>query len=218
MSEAIKKPQNKLSLSPQAEELPTIESLYKNKALTVEKNKLAILLNQPPAASWIAEHPLVKTKDKTGKSAPLQYLPIERVEWLMVTIYKSWWVEVKNIQLIGNAVVVTVRVWYLDPVEGVEKFTDGVGAQPLQTQKGAGATDWNKLNTMSVQMAAPSAESFAIKDACEKLGKLFGKDLNRGRDLNFIHLNKQEEKIKSLDDKFTPAPKSKPRRKITPKK
>ena len=28
-------------------------------------------------------------------------------------------------------------------------------------------------------MAAPAAESYAIKDAVEKLGKLFGKDLNR---------------------------------------
>ena len=27
--------------------------------------------------------------------------------------------------------------------------------------------------------AAPAAESYAIKDAAEKLGKIFGKDLNR---------------------------------------
>jgi len=34
-------------------------------------------------------------------------------------------------------------------------------------------------------MALPSAESFAIKDAAQKLGKLFGKDLNRRETVAF---------------------------------
>lgn len=33
--------------------------------------------------------------------------------------------------------------------------------------------------------ALPTAESYAIKDAAEKLGKLFGKDLNRKDELAF---------------------------------
>jgi hypothetical protein len=28
-------------------------------------------------------------------------------------------------------------------------------------------------------MAAPAAESYALKDAAEKLGRIFGKDINR---------------------------------------
>jgi hypothetical protein len=32
----------------------------------------------------------------------------------------------------------------------------------------------------------PSAKSFAVKDACEHLGRLFGKDLNRESSLEFV--------------------------------
>lgn len=181
-----------------AAEVPTIENLYKNKGMIIKKNQLATLLNKDPSPQWIAEHPIIKVKNQQGKRVPLQYLPIERIEWLMISIYKSWRVEIKAIQLIGNGIVVTVRVWFLDPLADDWDFTDGVGAQPLQTEKDAGATDWNKLNTMSVQMATPAAESFAIKDACEKLGKLFGKDLNRARDLGYGHLEKQAKKLESL--------------------
>lgn len=184
-----------------AKEVPSIEMLYKNKGMTVKKTVLATLLNKDPEPKWIENHPFIKVKDPiTGKKIPLQYLPIERIEWLMVSIFKGWRVEIKTVQLIGNGVVVTVRVWFLDPLAGDWDFTDGVGAQPLATEKGAGATDWNKLNTMAVQMATPAAESYAIKDACEKLGKLFGKDLNRDRNLGYNHLEKQAEKIKNLEN------------------
>ena len=58
-------------------------------------------------------------------------------------------------------------------------WQDGVGAAPLQTDKGAGAIDFNKIKNDAVMKAAPAAESYAVKDATEKIGKLFGKDLNR---------------------------------------
>ena len=45
-------------------------------------------------------------------------------------------------------------------------------------------------------MAAPSAESFAIKDAAEKLGKIFGKDLNRKDAMAYDSL------IKINEDRF----------------
>ncbi len=56
---------------------------------------------------------------------------------------------------------------------------DGIGASPIQTAKGSAATDFTQVNTSAVQMAAPAAESYALKDAAEKLGRIFGKDINR---------------------------------------
>ena len=42
------------------------------------------------------------------------------------------------------------------------------------------------MSSGAIQMWAPSAESFAIKDAAEKLGKIFGKDLNRKDDIAYV--------------------------------
>jgi hypothetical protein len=58
-------------------------------------------------------------------------------------------------------------------------FMDGVGAAELQTKTGASASDLAAINTGAVMMALPMAKSYAIKDAAENLGKLFGRDLNR---------------------------------------
>jgi len=176
----------------EAGKLPQLVDLYKDKGLEIRKNDLAFLLNQKPSEDWIQKHPYVKD---------LKYIPIGRIEWLMTSIYKSWKVEIKEIQLIGNSIVATVRVHYCNPLDGLWDYTDGVGASVLQTDKGAGAIDFNFLKSSAVQMAAPSAETYAIKDACEKLGKLFGKDLNRGRDIGYENIIKQSQKLQALKTK-----------------
>ena len=67
-------------------------------------------------------------------------------------------------------------------------FQDGVGAAPLQTDKGAGAVDFNAIKSDAVMKAAPAAESYAVKDAAEKIGKLFGKDMNRADQILYDEL------------------------------
>lgn len=171
--------------------LPTMQELRKDDELSLRQNDLMVLLNQPVPKDWIQKHPMTKQ----------DYLPIERVEWLMSRIFFQWKVEVKNVQLIGNSVVVTVRVYYIHPLNGEWEWTEGVGASALQTDKGAGATDFNALKSASVQMAAPAAKSYAFKDACECLGKIFGKDLNR-RDIDYNGLLRKEEKEEKLNNIF----------------
>lgn len=150
--------------------LPALKDIYSDK-LEIKKNQeLNLILNADPKADWIKSHPII-----TG----YRYLPVERLEYLMTMIYGKWTVEVKNVQLIANSVTVTVRVHYLDPVTGQMEWIDGVGASPIQTDKDAGATDFNKMKASAIQMSAPSAKTYAFKDAVETLGKIFGKDLNR---------------------------------------
>lgn len=134
------------------------------------QNKLNILLNAEPPAIWIKEHPLNKK---------IHYLPIERVEWLLTRLFFMWYVEIKATQLLANSIVVTVRLFYLDRLSDNYLWQDGIGAAPLQTDSGAGAIEFDKIKNDAVMKAAPSAESYAIKDAAEKIGKIFGKDLNR---------------------------------------
>jgi len=72
-----------------------------------------------------------------------------------------------------------VRIHLKHPVTGEMFFIDGVGAAELQTKSGASAADLSAINKGAVMMALPMAKSYAIKDAAEHLGKLFGRDLNR---------------------------------------
>ena len=177
--------------------LPKIADLYNDIELAAKKNDLNILLNQPPQEKWIKEN---KFANNT------KYIPIEKVEYLLTAIYQSWKVEIKETIVIANSIVVTVRLYTQNPITGEWDWHDGIGAAPIQTEKGAAATDFTKVNTSAVQMAAPAAESYAIKDAAEKLGKIFGKDINRKDVIDVIPsmLNKKElmqQKINDLNNK-----------------
>lgn len=150
--------------------LPKIDDLYQNPELASQHNELNMLLNRPPKAEW------VRTNKFANNSL---YIPIGIIEYLLTSIFIKWRVEIKTTQVIANGVVVTIRLHYMDPVTGEWDWQDGIGASPIQTEKGAAATDFTKVTTGAVQMAAPAAESYAMKDAAEKLGRLFGKDINR---------------------------------------
>lgn len=151
--------------------LPALKDLYDGDlAMKGLENDINILLNQPPKPSWVKEHPFAKG---------VKYIPIERIEYLLTRLFLKWWVEVKHIQTIANSCVVTVRLHYQNIENDSWSCQDGIGAAPIQTDKDAGAMEWDRVKTDSVMKSAPAAESYAIKDAAEKIGKIFGKDLNR---------------------------------------
>lgn len=165
--------------------LPAIEEIYKDVEAVAKNNELNILLNRDPKPDWI------KVNKYAGNS---KYIPISTVEYLLTSIYGQWRVDIKSITVIANSIVAIIRLYVLNPITNEWEWTDGVGAAPIQTESGAAATDFSKVNTAAVQMAAPAAESYAIKDAAEKLGKIFGKDINRKDviDISPVLLNKRE--------------------------
>lgn len=150
--------------------LPKIEDLYTDLELASKQNDLNKLLNFDPKPEWIKQNKFANNSN---------YIPVGIIEYLLTSIFIKWRVEVKSVQVIANSAVVAVRLFVLDPITGEWDWQDGVGAAPIQTEKGAAATDFSKVNTSAVQMAVPAAESYAFKDAAEKFGKLFGKDINR---------------------------------------
>lgn len=172
----------------QQKKLPAIADLYQDVELSAKKNDLNILVNQSPKKEWIKQN---KFANNTS------YIPIATIEYLLTAIYQVWRVEIKNVVVIANSVVITVRLHVQNPISMEWDWQDGIGASPIQTEKGAAATDFTKVNTSAVQMAAPAAESYAIKDAAEKLGKLFGKDINRKDVVEILPmLNNKEELLK----------------------
>ena len=173
--------------------LVKIEDLYSEKVELAQENQLNLLLNQEPKKEWIKDHPIVKN---------IKYLPIERVEWMLTNIFIKWRVEVRDYKLIGNSVCVNVRLNYLSPVTNEWDYQDGLGAAPLQTDKDAGAIEFDKLKNDAVMKALPAAESYAVKDAAEKLGKLFGKDLNRADKIMYDTLQGKFDNNTDFDTAF----------------
>lgn len=158
--------------------LPKIEDLYKDLETASKQNDLNKLLNFEPKPEWVKQNKFANNSN---------YIPVGIIEYLLTSIFIKWRVEVKQVQVIANSVQVTIRLYVLDPISGEWDWQDGIGASPIQTKQGAAATDFSQVNTAAVQMAAPAAESYAFKDAAEKFGKLFGKDLNRAE--NAINYN-----------------------------
>jgi len=159
--------------------LPTLEELQHDTEVAFKNDQLNYLLNQQPPTSWLKAHPFVNVKNDEGKSTPLKYMPIEKTEFLLTKIFQRWSVEVIATGVMFQSVYVHVRLKVINPLNGQEMSQDGLGAMAIQTDAGASAADLSKIKNSAVMMALPSAESYAIKDAAEKFGRIFGKDLNR---------------------------------------
>lgn len=158
-------------MSEKKQTLPTIAELYEdNLAVAFKNDRFNALLNLEPKKEWI------KQNKYAGNS---NYIPIGVVETLMQKIFKKYKVEVLREGAMFNAVYVTVRIHYWDGISNEWNYHDGVGAVQLQTKQGTSPADMQNINNNAVMMALPMAKSYAIKDACEHIGRLFGRDINR---------------------------------------
>ena len=187
--------------------VPTIAEIYAagEEMPALQKDSLIqVLLNQEPPKAWLKEHPIARKEimvNGVKQKVPLLYIPIERIEWLLTNIFVRFEVKVKWTKLIANSVEVCVKLKVYDHVMSRWIKHDGVGAAPLQTDSGAGAVEFDKIKSNAVQIALPAAESYAIKDAAEKLGKIFGKDLNRATEISYDSLGKKYENVFSPEEK-----------------
>jgi hypothetical protein len=178
----------------------TITSIFKQTNFdVVPLEQLNVILSTPPPATWVKQHPFIKGYN---------YLPIDKVEYLLRRCFKKYQIEVIKTAQLFNAIEVTVRVHYLNPATNEMMYHDGVGAQELQTTKGSGNLnmDMSNVNKGAVMMALPIAKSIAIKDACDHFGDLFGANLNRKDIVQFtgdtellsaegIHNSKEKERV-----------------------
>lgn len=153
--------------------------------------RLKFILNSGVNTKWLKTHPTAKN---------VKYLPIDKIEILLDMIFQEWRIEILNISQLAQSVCATVRVHYKNPITGEWSFHDGVGASPLQTNAGKSAADLANIKNNAVQLAAPAAKSYAIKDAVEHLGKMFGRDINRSDTVGYEFLYGQEDKSKAKDN------------------
>src|SRR5678809_1631494 len=105
--------------------LPSLAELHHSPEEAFKNDALNYLLNQPPHEAWLKKHPMITVKDETGKQVKLKYIPIDKIEFMLTRIFQQWRREVKDIKLILNSVVATVRLHYLNPITGQWEFHDG---------------------------------------------------------------------------------------------
>jgi len=184
--------------------LPALKDLHHDVAEAFKNDQFLLLVNQPPHESWVKKHPMVKVKNKEGKSVPAEYMPIDKVEFLLQRIFQRYRVEVLTVQQLFQSIQVTVRLHFLHPLTGEWDFHDGIGAVGVQTDAGMSASDLGAIKFDAVQKAAPAAKSYAIKDAAEHIGKLFGRDLNKWDTVAFAGsgYDQQQEPEKTTNNNF----------------
>ncbi len=128
------------------------------------------LVDSNPHSNWI----------KTNKySDNAKYLPIRIVEELLSGVFPFWEAhQVGEPKLIGNSIVISVNLRVYNPLLGHWLNFPGVGAVPIEMEKNAHPTDWEKVKPKALHKNAPAALSFAISNAAKKIGRLFGSHLN----------------------------------------
>lgn len=139
-----------------------ITTLTRDLGLAVQADNLNTLLNTPPPKNWFKNH---KGND---------YLPIDRVKNNLITIFQDYDWEIQSVQVIANSICVVGNLFIINPVTGRTRKLAGIGAWPIQLKSGSTPTDFNSIIADAIQKNAPAAESLALKNAAQKLGKLFG--------------------------------------------
>ena len=148
--------------------MKTIEQILSG---DVEMSPLQKILETDPPKEWRKSREILR---ETGLKEKFEYLPIERIDYLLRTIFNGHRLEVTNLGVFANSVQLSVRLHYCLPDSGEWTFQDGVGAE--HSKKG-------------IEVAVAIAESNAKKSAAKKIGKIFGRDLSR----DFLDLPKKEE-------------------------
>ena len=128
------------------------------------------LIMTPPKAAWI----------KTNKySDNAKYLPIRIVEELLTKIFPFWEVQqVGEPKILGNSVVISVNLRVYNPIINQWLNYAGVGAVPIELEKGSDPTDFTKIKPKALHKNVPAALSFAVNNAAKKIGRIFGSHLN----------------------------------------
>lgn len=137
------------------------------------QDDLNVILNTAVPEKWIKKHPYVNIKIN-GQNTALPYVPVKRVKYLLKRIFGKYEWEIKECKQVLNAMVVIGKLTVVNPITGEKESMDGVGAAAIQMDSGATQGDLTAIKANAIQIGAPAAESYALKNAAEKFGDIFG--------------------------------------------
>lgn len=110
----------------------------------------------------------------------VKYIPIEIIEALMDKLFGIWEITNLHYSIEVNATVVSLDVKVLHPIAKVWITRSGIGSVPVQLDR-----QTKEIKPMALQKNLPHAKAIAFKNACQSLGRSFGRNINRGWDIPF---------------------------------
>lgn len=164
--------------------LPKLAELHFDKEKAFADDELLRLLHQPANMSWMKRHPYISVK-VNGRMEKLLYMPKDKVQFLLTRIFGLWRREIKSVTPFFNSSLAIVRIHVQNPLTGEWTWHDGVGAAPMQTDAGASATELGALKNDAVMKAGGSSVSYALKNACECWGDIFGGNAQNAEAIQF---------------------------------
>jgi hypothetical protein len=144
----------------------TEEKLYSGVGFIPDIENLTEVLSWQPKKEWIKDHDHIKG---------WKYIPIQYKEFLMDRLFGNYQIDIKQSYETKTGCVVVVTVCT------EKKSHDGIGS-----------TDFHQ--GLNLTMGFPMAKTFAISDALDHFGVIFGRNLNR-KDIapkKVIEVNEEE--------------------------
>lgn len=175
-----------LSLAKVTELSPAVNTDKENERIfLIEMQKFLSLINKKPTK--IAEYNVAGTK--------FNYVPVESLEANLDRHYFGLWsTENFKYQVVGNEITGSLDLVVFHPIAKVWVKRTGCGAVQIRCKAGSEPGLNSKIKN-ALQMDLPHLESECIKNACQKLGRLFGRGLRRDINEDYTPLIKDVSEI-----------------------
>lgn len=117
-----------------------------------------------------------KTADGRAKTIGISHIEMTLDEYFL----GLWETENFRWSVISNEVVGSIDLVVTHPVTGQKYKRVGAASIIIMVDKGASALDVSKKKANALDLGFPKLKAECTKNAAQSLGKLFGRDLNRG--------------------------------------
>lgn len=148
--------------------------------------KLQKVLSTDPPKQFI------KTKDN------VQYVEIEYMQTMLDSVFQLWSFTPVDRGVMANSVFYEGLLTVKCPFTGDEFHRSGIGAVPIQLQKGAGPMQIDKINSTAIHKNLPAAKAYAFKNAVKSLGNFFGRNLDGEQDYPIAEVYTEESELGKL--------------------
>jgi len=146
--------------------------------------EFAKILNREPDCVVVKTNGSTSVKRKsalTGEMVEVKYIPVSYIENTLDEVFGAglWNTTEPKLMIVGNEVVgtITLRVYHPVIKEWIEQ--GGIAAVQIRKASGSAITDINSKIPNALEMDMPHLFSDCLKNAAQKLGRIFGRNLNR---------------------------------------
>jgi hypothetical protein len=101
----------------------THRALLSNPENAYAEHSVKMLCAMNPHSSWIKKNPYANNSE---------YLPIDKIEYLLDSLYKEWQIEIRNVMQTDTSATVAIRLHYQNRKTDEWLFHDGVASEPYK--------------------------------------------------------------------------------------